>query len=298
VIRFHGRIPYWMVVLSLTFGAVGGLCSEILLDRQVAKSERSVSFTIRQLAFPSGCYCSLIRARLNREKMVLSNYLRGIMNQIPVESGYVMSDYIQKFWTGKTVAALVVTLGLGILIGVAVARPQTFCRLIPSQKAQTAVAPAQATVAPSQALAAPTTPTIENWNPLNEMRNMQAEMDRMFQRSMERFRMSPQMDIFKGQAGYSSSLDVRDLADRYEVRAYLPDANTSNAKVKLDGNQLTVEVTNHQSQEHKGKDANSNTQSWGNYDQMVQLAGNLKADEMKVKRQTHELLITIPKANS
>jgi len=127
---------------------------------------------------------------------------------------------------------------------------------------------------------------------------MQVEMDQIFQRSMERFRMSPQMDIFRDEAGYSSSLDVRDLVDRYEVRAYLPDANTSDAKVNLEGNRLTVEVTNHQTHERKGKDANSSTQSWGDYDQMVQLAGNLKADEIKVKRQDHELLITIPKANS
>ena len=127
---------------------------------------------------------------------------------------------------------------------------------------------------------------------------MQAQMDQMFQRSIRDFNMNPQMDIFKGETGYASSLDVRDLKNRYEITALLPDANVSDAQVKLNGNELTVQVSGQQSQKEQTGNESLSTQSWGGYDQTVQLAGDLKAGDMKVTREPHELLITIPKANS
>ena len=35
---------------------------------------------------------------------------------------------------------------------------------------------------------------------------------------------------------------------------------------------------------------------WGRYTQVVELAGNLKSERMKVQQKDHELVITIPKA--
>ena len=108
--------------------------------------------------------------------------------------------------------------------------------------------------------------------------------------------MNPQMDIFKDDAGYSLSLDVRELKDRYEVRAFLPDAKASDTKVNLEGNRLEVEVTHRQTEKQQNTNNVATTTEWGRYTQMVQLAGNLKRDQMKVERKEHELLITIPKA--
>jgi HSP20 family molecular chaperone IbpA len=136
----------------------------------------------------------------------------------------------------------------------------------------------------------------DNWDPFREMRNMQAEMDEMFQRSITRFHMNPQMDIFKDDAGYSLSLDVRELKDRYEVRAFLPDAKASDTKVNLQGNRLEVEVTHKQTQQQQGTNNVASTTEWGRYTQTVELAGKLKSEQMKVERKEHELLITIPKA--
>jgi hypothetical protein len=35
---------------------------------------------------------------------------------------------------------------------------------------------------------------------------------------------------------------------------------------------------------------------WGRYTQVVELAGNLKSEKMKVQQKDHDLVITIPKA--
>ena len=134
------------------------------------------------------------------------------------------------------------------------------------------------------------------WDPFREMRDLQAEMDQMFQRSISRFQLSPAMDPFKNDTGYSLSLDVRELKDRYEVRAYLPDAKASDANVKLEGNRLEVAVTNHPATGQQNINSPVQTEAWGQYTQEVELAGKLNGSQMKVDHQNHELLITIPKA--
>ena len=146
--------------------------------------------------------------------------------------------------------------------------------------------------APDQFFSDPTDP----WGPFREMRSLQAEMNEMFRQSVARFHASLLMNPFGDDVEYSLSLDVRDLKDRYEVKAFLPDAKASEANVKLEGNRLEVSVTHRQ----PGNAANTNAPSvrneWGRSTQVVELAGNLKNENMKVEQKAHELVIIIPKA--
>ena len=145
---------------------------------------------------------------------------------------------------------------------------------------------------PDPLLPDPTNP----WDPFREMRSLQEEMNEMFQQSIARFHSSPLMDPFKDDAGYSLSLDVRELKDRYEVRAFLPDAKVSEANVKLKGNRLEVEVTHRQQGDPGSTNEPTMGTEWGHYTQVVELAGNLKSEKMKVQQKDHELVISIPKA--
>ena len=186
---------------------------------------------------------------------------------------------------------------LGLLIGVAAER-YSQKNPAPTPNAQAADTAPGSSVAAAQKQKAPD-PFVhdffDSWDPFREMRAMQAEMDEMFRRSITRFRQSPRMNIFTDDAGYSLSLDVRDLKDRYEVRAFLPDAKAADAKVNLQGNRLEVEVTHRQTAKGNKNEPDTVTE-WGRYTQNVDLAGNLKSDQMKVEHKEHELLITIPKA--
>ena len=137
---------------------------------------------------------------------------------------------------------------------------------------------------------------IDPWDPFREMRSLQAEMNEMFRQSIARFHSSPLMDPFGDDAGYSLSLDVRELKDRYEVKAFLPDAKASEANVKLEGNRLEVSVTHREPGNAGNTNAPSAGTEWGRYTQVVKLAGNLKSEKMKVQQKDHNLVITIPKA--
>lgn len=194
------------------------------------------------------------------------------------------------------IGLVTLTLVLGIVIGVA-AEKLVNRSSAPVTAAQAAVAakPSIGGVTPPQMPDPFANDPFDSWDPFREMRSLQAEMDEMFRRSISRFRQSPRMNIFTDAAGYSLSLDVRELKDRYEVRGFLPDAKAADAKVNLQGNRLEVEVTHRQTAKGNNNAPDTVTE-WGRYIQSVELAGNLKSDQMKVERKEHELLITIPKA--
>ena len=191
-----------------------------------------------------------------------------------------------------------VTLILGVLIGVAAERhvSRSPVPAYSGQAAKTASGPPTVATTNQQVPDAFIPNIMDPWDPFREMRSLQQEMDEMFRRSITRFHMSPQMDLFKDAVGYSLSLDVRELKDRFEVRAFLPDAKAADTKVKPEGNRLEVEVTHRQMEKQQNTNDLATATEWGRYTQMVQLAGNLKSDQMKVERKEHELLITIPKA--
>jgi HSP20 family molecular chaperone IbpA len=164
---------------------------------------------------------------------------------------------------------------LGLLIGVAAER-YSQKDLTPTRNAQAADSAPGSSVVTAQKQKTPDPfdrDFFDSWDPFREMRSLQAEMDEMFRRSITRFRQSPRMNIFADDAGYSLSLDVRDLKDRYEVRAFLPDAKVADAKVNLQGNRLEVEVTHRQTAKGNKNEPDTATE-WGRYTQMVQLAGN------------------------
>ena len=195
------------------------------------------------------------------------------------------------------IGLVTLTLVLGIVIGVAVGKYGKGSS-VPAQAEQAAVAatPLTGGITPPLLPDPFASDPFDSWDPFREMRSLQAEMDEMFRRSIARFRQSPRMNIFTDDAGYSLSLDVRELKDRYEVRGFLPDAKAADAKVNLQGNRLEVEVTHRQIAKGTNNAPDTVTE-WGRYIQSVDLAGNVKSDQMKVERKEHELLITIPKAS-
>lgn len=134
------------------------------------------------------------------------------------------------------------------------------------------------------------------WDPFQEIQRMQAQMDRDFNEMFQQFRTQPQFNAFQANPNYSLSLNMQDLKDRYEVRAYLPDAKASDVHVTLEnGQSLKVEVNSKQTPSSAQTNQTSQVAEWGQYEQVIQLPTPANADQMKVKHEGHELIITIPK---
>ncbi|MGD0061099.1 MAG: Hsp20/alpha crystallin family protein [Verrucomicrobiia bacterium] len=191
----------------------------------------------------------------------------------------------------RSVIIGLVALAIGVAIGVAGTALRT--RILGASR----TAEAHTNPVSSALFGGPNLTSSDQWNPFQEIQKMQAQMDQSFDEMFEQLHMNPQFNLVQGNPGYSLSLDVQDLKDRYEVRAFLPDAKTSDVHVNLENGQtLKVQVNHKQSKSSSQNDGTSQVDEWGQYEQVVQLPTPVKADKMKVKNQGHELIITIPKA--
>jgi HSP20 family molecular chaperone IbpA len=139
----------------------------------------------------------------------------------------------------------------------------------------------------------------DEWDPARELDRMQEEIDRAIRNATEQFRLAPNMSVFGPQPGYSSSFDLRDRKDHFELRAYLPDVKASDVNVKIDNDRvLHVSVTQRKQETKNSGGGNASFTELGTYEQIVTLPEPVKSNEMKIDRHGHEVVITIPKANS
>jgi HSP20 family molecular chaperone IbpA len=185
----------------------------------------------------------------------------------------------------------VAVLSLGMLLGIATTKHVAGIPVAVAATKTLKDAPPPV-AAPAKATAAAT-----EWNPFQEMRDMQLRMDQMFDRMNDQFRLEPRLSLFKENPGYSLSLRVQDLKDRYEVRAYLPNAKASDVSASLlDKQTLKVEVANKTTEKASTKGENEQVTEWGKYAQIIQLPAPVKSEAVKVDQAKHELIVTLPKA--
>jgi HSP20 family molecular chaperone IbpA len=201
-------------------------------------------------------------------------------------------DVIKKKTTLVGIATLIVGVGLGLGIGVwGIKTSQASAPRTSADKTTSA------TTAKTEAKESPL--LRDDWDPFREMQNMQEEIDRTIRRATERFQIGPTASLFRPDAGYSSSFDLRDKNDHFELRAYLPDVEASDVSVKIDDDRVLHVSVAQKKQETKKENGNeSSVTALGHYEQVVTLPEPVKGSDMKIDRNGHEVIITIPKAKS
>lgn len=145
----------------------------------------------------------------------------------------------------------------------------------------------------------PTITRSSDWDPFREMERMREDIDRTIRRATGQFRLDSGSSPFSRDMGYSSSLDVRDRGDHFELRAYMPDAETKDVNVKTEGDQAVRVSVGHRKQQTKEENGDQATfAEMGSYEQLVTLPEPVNTMDMKVDTRDNEVVITIPKAKS
>jgi HSP20 family molecular chaperone IbpA len=183
----------------------------------------------------------------------------------------------------KTKRAAMVTLivGLGVGLGIGVWSAKT----------------SRASTAREQSSS--TSKNAVDWDPVQQMEQMQREIDHAIRRATQQFEASSKAAFSQPSVGYSSSFDLRDRKDHYELRAYLPDAKASDVNVKIDNDRtLEIKVTQRKQETKNTAGGNASFTELGEYEQLITLPEPVRSSEMKIDRQDHEVVITIPKANA
>lgn len=137
------------------------------------------------------------------------------------------------------------------------------------------------------------------WDPFRQMQQMQQEIDRAIHRATEEFEAGSKAALFQPGIGYSSSFDLQDRKDHYELHAYLPDVKASDVNVKVDNDRtLHISVTQRKQETKKTSGGSASFTELGKYEQVITLPEPVRSSDMKIDRQDHEVVITIPKANA
>jgi HSP20 family molecular chaperone IbpA len=135
-----------------------------------------------------------------------------------------------------------------------------------------------------------------NWDPFADMQRMQTEMNQFFSRAMSEFGMNQNFLSMRNEPGFSSSIDVRDKGDHYEVHAFLPGSEINNVKVTAESNnRLRVAASESKQQKKETKGSEMLTSEFGDYEQVVTLPGPARTKDMKVERKEREVVVRIPK---
>ncbi|HEY4257919.1 MAG TPA: Hsp20/alpha crystallin family protein [Candidatus Udaeobacter sp.] len=152
------------------------------------------------------------------------------------------------------------------------------------------------TASPSPSSSPFTAASPGKWDPLVDMQRLQTEMNTFFRRAMDEFGTNPNFQMMRNEPGFSSSLDVRDKGDRYEVHASLPDVDVTNVKVTAESNNLLKLSVSQSKQERKTDKLTSTLMSeFGQYEQLITLPGPARTKDMKVEHKEHEVVVSIPK---
>ena len=187
------------------------------------------------------------------------------------------------------IAALTLIIGVGLGLGIG-----TW-----TTRSDAASSSKSATVEQREEARRPSISRSGGWDPFRERERMQDEIDRAIRRATEQFQLGREAAPFLSHLSYSSSLDVRDREDHFEIRAYLPDAEAKDVKVTTEGEQtLRVKVSHRKEEKKEKEDAQSGFRELGHYEQVVTLPEPVNSSEMKVDTREHELVITIPKAQA
>ncbi len=153
----------------------------------------------------------------------------------------------------------------------------------------------------AQASPEPTVPDpallpLQDWDRdvLARMERMRREMDRIFDESFKEFRLVPEYKGIFDQSRFGSSVDLQEEGNNYVVRACLPDRDTKNVNVTVDGQTLKIEAKADETDKKQEKGAIISHKA--QYSQWLTLPGPVKIDKMQVERKEGMILVTLPKA--
>jgi len=133
-------------------------------------------------------------------------------------------------------------------------------------------------------------------DPFAEMRLMQERMDRIFDSTFSRFRMSPGFVSKNNSSFFVPRMDISENKNNYIVKVDLPGMDKSDIKITFKGRNLVVSGKKEKVKESKDHKAISYERSYGSFTRMCSLPGPVDKDKTKAKYSKGVLTVTVAKA--
>jgi len=138
-----------------------------------------------------------------------------------------------------------------------------------------------------------------SYNPFEEMRKMQEEMDRMFAKFHQRMMQESLFKSFPSTFPSSPAIDLKDKGDHYLLKADIPGSKESEIKVTAKDGVLTIEAKSvkveQKEEERNDSKFIKHERFEGVYMRSLTLPQDADADKLKSDYKNGVLEITIPK---
>lgn len=137
----------------------------------------------------------------------------------------------------------------------------------------------------------------QNWDPFQEMRAMQEQINRIFGNSFGHFGQSSRYSSLMNNDLFSPRIDLKENDKQFIVQVNLPGATKDNISVKLDGQLLTISGRIEQNNEKSNSNGTilRRERRSGSFTRNLTLPAPVKGNGMKTDFTDGVMKITIPK---
>ena len=131
---------------------------------------------------------------------------------------------------------------------------------------------------------------MSTWDPFNELRTMQSEMDRMFNRFLgtERGWEGERIGL------WMPSMESYTKDGKLFIKAELPGVDAKDLDLTITGRELVIKGERKAEKDEKEKDYSYREISYGSFDRRFLLPEGVKTEELKAKFNNGILEITVP----
>ncbi len=136
---------------------------------------------------------------------------------------------------------------------------------------------------------------VQPYNPFEEMKKMQQEMDAIFERFHKRMLSEDLFSKFDSSFASTPAVDLKDVGDAYQLRANIPGSDENQIKVTTEKGMLKIEAKSTKAKEEKGKEFLKKERFVGSYMRMLSMPNDADMDKLKSNYKNGVLEITIPK---
>ncbi len=147
--------------------------------------------------------------------------------------------------------------------------------------------------------AQPSTAAVPNasanqWDPFEEMRQMQNEMENMFQNSF--YRRGPSSSgVFNNVMSFDSQFNVEDKGNNYLVEIDTTGFDKDKLNVEVHNNSITVSGVKKSETKEDNAQGSFQSQSYGSFLKTVPLPLDADTNSVKMDKQENKIIVNIPK---
>ncbi len=137
--------------------------------------------------------------------------------------------------------------------------------------------------------------SLPEYNPFEEIKKMQQEMDTIFDRFQKKMLSEKFFSQFDSTFPATPAVDLKDMGDSYQLKADIPGSDKNEIKITTENGMLKIEAKSAKVKEEKEKDFLKRERFVGSYLRMVSLPKDADAKKLKSHYKDGVLEVSIPK---